>query len=166
MVELLKYPHEAISRATSKKLGRHLWYLSEELVGLAIFDPRVSLEMKRLMLAAMEDPASDHPPKRPEVNSAAFLSTLGFVAILYEKYKTTLFHTWPESISTVFQLLFQVLEWSSYLVFRNFHPELMRPKLLQSSCLWRNGVLRIVLRRCVSTLQSQILAVILVLEQL
>jgi len=77
MVELLKYPHEAISRATSKMLGRHLWYLSEELVGLAIFDPRASLKKKRLMLAAMEDPAPDHPPKRPEVNSAAFLSTLG-----------------------------------------------------------------------------------------
>src|SRR6218665_176720 len=77
MFELLKYPHEAISRTTSKKLGRHLWYISEELVGLALFDPRVSLEIKRLMLAAMEDPAPDHPPKRPEVNSAAFLSTLG-----------------------------------------------------------------------------------------
>ena len=36
----------------------------------------------------------------------------------------------PESILTVFQLLFQVLEWSSYLVFRNFHPELLRPKLV------------------------------------
>ena len=60
-----------------RQIGCNLWYLSEELVGLALFDPRVSLEKKRLMLATMEDPSPDHPPKRPEVNSAAFLSTLG-----------------------------------------------------------------------------------------
>src|SRR6218665_3418579 len=33
--------------------------------------------MKRLILAAMEDPDPDHAPKGPEGNSAAFLSTLG-----------------------------------------------------------------------------------------
>src|SRR6218665_2462561 len=144
-----------------RQIGRHLWYLSEELVGLALFDPKVSLEMKRLMLAAMEDSAPGSSTKATRSEFCCISEQIGFGEILYDKHKTSLFHTWPESISTVFQL-FQVLEWSSYLVFRNFHPELMRPKLLPSSCLWRNGVLRIGLRRCVSTLQPQILAVILV----
>ena len=61
MIELLKYPHEAIFSTTSKTLGLHLWYFSEELVGLALFDSRVSVEMKRLMLATMDYPAPDHP---------------------------------------------------------------------------------------------------------
>ena len=42
------------------------------MVGLALFDSRVSAEMKRLTLGAMDDPAPDHPPQRPKVNSAAF----------------------------------------------------------------------------------------------
>ena len=41
MGQLLKYPHPDVSKATSKKLGLHLWYLSEELIGLALFDSRV-----------------------------------------------------------------------------------------------------------------------------
>jgi len=61
MIELLKYPHEAIFSTTSKTLGLHLWYFSEELVGLALFDSRVSVEMKRLMLASMDYPVPDHP---------------------------------------------------------------------------------------------------------
>ena len=77
MVELLRYPHKQISSATSTKLGLHLWYICEELIGLALFDSRVSVEMKRLMLTAMEDPAPDHPPKRPKVKSTAFLDTAG-----------------------------------------------------------------------------------------
>jgi len=42
------------------------------MVGLALFDSRVFAEMKRLTLAAMEDPAPDHPPQRPKVKSDAF----------------------------------------------------------------------------------------------
>src|SRR6218665_558019 len=119
--------------------------------------------MKRLMLAAMKAPAPDLPPKRPEVNSAAFLSTLGLEQFFTKNTKRLFSTLGQRAYRPSSKLLFQVLEWSSYLV---FHPELLRPKLLPSSCLWRNGVLRIVLRRCFSTLQSQILAVILVLEQL
>jgi hypothetical protein len=77
MGELLRYPHEAISSATSKKLALHLWYISEELVGLALFDSRISPESKSLMLVAMKDQAPDHPPKRPKVKPAAFLGTEG-----------------------------------------------------------------------------------------
>jgi len=73
MIELLRYIHflryshfqcnKQNGRATSKKLGLHLWYISEELVRLTVFD--------------QEDPAPDLPPKRPKVRSTAFLDTKG-----------------------------------------------------------------------------------------
>src|SRR6218665_221662 len=44
------------------------------------------------MLAAMEDPEPDHPPKRPEGNSAAFLRTLGLEKF-YTKNTKRLFFT-------------------------------------------------------------------------
>lgn len=77
MRSLLRYPHAAVSNATSKKLGLHLWYLSEELVCLALFDRRVSLESKRLMLVALLDPSPDQPAKRPRVDLTAFLGSRG-----------------------------------------------------------------------------------------
>lgn len=38
MTQLLGYPEAKISAVTSKKLGMYLWYLSEELVTMALFD--------------------------------------------------------------------------------------------------------------------------------
>ena len=54
MKHLLNHPHAAMSLATSKKLSLHMWYLSEELIGLALFDSRVDRETKLCMLSAME----------------------------------------------------------------------------------------------------------------
>lgn len=79
MRQLLEYPDVNISSVTSKKLGMHLWYLSEELVGLALLDSRVPAETKKLMIAAMENPAPDHPPKRPHLETSAFMSHRGLV---------------------------------------------------------------------------------------
>ncbi len=39
--------HANVSKATSAKLGLHLWYLSEQLLGLAFFDRNVSAATKR-----------------------------------------------------------------------------------------------------------------------
>jgi len=45
--------------------GRHLWYLSELLVGFSFFDNDVSVEEKKLMVAALRDKeGSEEPPKR------------------------------------------------------------------------------------------------------
>jgi len=77
MGQLLKYPHTAVSAATSKKLGLHLWYISEQLVGLALFDSRVLPETKKLALKAMNEVVPDHPPNRPRVDAAAFLGIKG-----------------------------------------------------------------------------------------
>ena len=46
--------NEAISKATCKKLEGHLWYLCEQLVGLAFFDDDVTSTTKRKMVAALK----------------------------------------------------------------------------------------------------------------
>ena len=76
MNSLLQYStiHQAISTATAKTLSSHLWYLSQELVGLALFDGRVFSSTKRLMIAAMENKGTDRPPKRPNIDLQAFHS--------------------------------------------------------------------------------------------
>ncbi|KAG5887469.1 hypothetical protein JTB14_017324 [Gonioctena quinquepunctata] len=38
--------HKQISDAATSTISRHLWYISEELIGLALFDDAVSLEIK------------------------------------------------------------------------------------------------------------------------
>ena len=53
--DLYKYRqhNEAISKAACKKLEHHLWYLSDELVGLAFFDSEVPVAVKRKMVQAL-----------------------------------------------------------------------------------------------------------------
>jgi hypothetical protein len=61
--------HNPIAKAASAKMSRHLWYLSEELVGLALFDKDVPTAVKReLVKAIKEKDGADSPPKRIEVD--------------------------------------------------------------------------------------------------
>lgn len=53
-----------ISSIALKKLLQHLWYLSEELVILALFDDEVSNEIKRSMVQALERTGEEYPSKR------------------------------------------------------------------------------------------------------
>src|SRR6218665_717760 len=73
---LLKYEnrHPAISKATSEKLANHLWYLSDELVVLALFDSEVTVETKRLMVTAMEHESAEESLRcpRPQMNVRKF----------------------------------------------------------------------------------------------
>jgi len=50
-----------------KKLMNHLWYLSEELVALALFDPAITAEEKKAMVAALEIEVDNDPEKRIHV---------------------------------------------------------------------------------------------------
>ena len=56
-LELLKaltnYPNKTIAKATVSKLLLHLWYLSKQLVGFALFDPLVTLAIKKSMAVAI-----------------------------------------------------------------------------------------------------------------
>lgn len=60
----------AISNVASKKLEGQLWYLSEELVGLAFFDTNMSTSSKRAMLQSLnERNGFDEPFKRIQLSA-------------------------------------------------------------------------------------------------
>ncbi|XP_026292677.1 uncharacterized protein LOC113217050 [Frankliniella occidentalis] len=55
-----------------KAVGRHLWYLSEEIVGLAFFDEIVSADTKIKMVHSMKtNKGSNIPPHRLSVTGSA-----------------------------------------------------------------------------------------------
>lgn len=47
---LEKYPNKSVSNTACQALRRHLWYFSEHLIGLSLFDSRVTIETKREMV--------------------------------------------------------------------------------------------------------------------
>jgi hypothetical protein len=74
MNALLKYRtiNTAISKATTEKLQNHMWYLSEDLVGLAFLDKKVPITTKRLMLEALKQEGAEEPLKRPRPELLSF----------------------------------------------------------------------------------------------
>ena len=57
-----------VGKAALAKLQGHLWYLSEELVALAVFDPMVTMEEKRGILNSLHTTEGDESPaKRPQL---------------------------------------------------------------------------------------------------
>ena len=65
LCSLYAYPQKEVAKVATAALGRHLWYLSELLVGFAFFDDEVPVEEKRLMVLALkENEGSEEPLKR------------------------------------------------------------------------------------------------------
>lgn len=60
--DAIDYFDKRVSAVLLDKIKNHLWYLSEEAVGLALFDSEVSLETKRKMVKAMEKTEDDDLP--------------------------------------------------------------------------------------------------------
>ena len=46
LCELSQYTNKEVAKEATKAFGRHLWYLSEVLVGFGFFDDKVSVEEK------------------------------------------------------------------------------------------------------------------------
>ena len=67
MKRLIQYGeiNSKISKATSNKFRNHLWYLSEDLVALAFFDPKVLPSEKKKMVLALGEEGHEEPVKRP-----------------------------------------------------------------------------------------------------
>ena len=70
---LRAYPDRELSKATLPVFGRHLWYLSERLVALALFDPDLPLGVKRDMVQAIdlqneEEGEDEDPPRKSAVD--------------------------------------------------------------------------------------------------
>lgn len=62
---LSTYQNKDVAKAATTAFSRHLWYLSELLVGFAFFDDHVSVDEKRLMVKALtENSGSAEPLKR------------------------------------------------------------------------------------------------------
>jgi len=54
-----------LSELAMKKMTGHLWYLSEELISLALFDDNVPNDTKRLMVRGLQTPSAHaHPPPK------------------------------------------------------------------------------------------------------
>ena len=61
-----------VAKAGLTKLQRHLWYLSEELVTLALFDPLVTVEENKQILTSLHTKVGDESPaKCPTLSSQA-----------------------------------------------------------------------------------------------
>jgi len=75
MNNLLKYSriHEKIAKSASEKFSKHLWYLSEDLSGLSLFDSHVPLSTKRKLVEALQNKkGTKNPKKRIDVSLENF----------------------------------------------------------------------------------------------
>lgn len=77
---LLTYPDGSLAKVADRALRRHLWYVNEENVALGFFDERVPEQEKRLMVGALQKPATGKECKRPEGKATSIsLSLASFV---------------------------------------------------------------------------------------
>ena len=67
---LVKYKNinKTISKAASTKLAFLMWYLSEELVGLALFDRNDSNSIKQKIIQGLTNKSNDDSPKKAQIN--------------------------------------------------------------------------------------------------
>lgn len=63
----IEYFHKPVSKVILEKFRNHLWYLSEESVGLAFFDSGISLETKRKMVGALGNIDSEDENEELEI---------------------------------------------------------------------------------------------------
>jgi hypothetical protein len=76
-----------LSSIASKALCRHLWYLSEELVGLAFTDDAVTPDMKKEMVKALQNPTLDNQSKRCRLSDEVPIKDLTLANFVTEKSK-------------------------------------------------------------------------------
>ena len=78
---LHSYPDKEVSNAALTAFSRHLWYLSETLIGLSLFCDSVTVDEKRCMVHNMHNnQGSDEPPKRlPPIKDPSTMALPDFV---------------------------------------------------------------------------------------
>ncbi|KAG0730526.1 WD repeat-containing protein 46 [Chionoecetes opilio] len=61
--DILQYHDESIRKACFTTLSRHFWYLSEDLIGLSLFDSRLPVSDKQAIVQAiLYDEGAEEPP--------------------------------------------------------------------------------------------------------
>ncbi|KYN05953.1 hypothetical protein ALC62_03109, partial [Cyphomyrmex costatus] len=74
------------AQAAVKKFTGHLWYLNEELVGLAFFDSTVSSDTKEKMVAALKSRNASHNDlKRPHIKDVERWSSVNLENLVSSK---------------------------------------------------------------------------------
>lgn len=72
---IIAYPEQDIAFALLQKVSDHLWYLSEEAVGLSFFDNNVSVDIKKKMVKAINVQENKEKCKRIIANPTNILQT-------------------------------------------------------------------------------------------
>ena len=65
-----KATNEPVATAAMKSFSRHLWYLSETLVGLSFFDSVVTVDTKLAVIESLKSPGCAEPLRRIEVEES------------------------------------------------------------------------------------------------
>ena len=81
----LRNYHHFVGRVAAAKLEGHVWYLSPELVSLALFDDLVSPNTKRAMVQAMQKKEEHKPRKVKATLKKETLPTLDTLTLVYLK---------------------------------------------------------------------------------
>ncbi|KAG0723732.1 hypothetical protein GWK47_042055 [Chionoecetes opilio] len=69
--DILQYHDESIRKACFTTLSRHFWYLSEDLIGLSLFDSRLHVSDKQAIVQAiLYDEGAEEPAKRINLPSS------------------------------------------------------------------------------------------------
>ncbi|KAG0716102.1 hypothetical protein GWK47_010430 [Chionoecetes opilio] len=69
--DILQYHDESIRKACFTTLSRHFWYLSEDLIGLSLFDSRLPVSDKQAIVQAiLYDEGAEEPAKRINLPSS------------------------------------------------------------------------------------------------
>ena len=84
---LRTYPDSQVAKVGDRALRRHLWYVTEENVAIGFFDERIPVNDKRLMVSALQNPATGKVCKRLEGKSE-FIS-LSLSSFVTEKTRET-----------------------------------------------------------------------------
>ena len=92
MNALLAYHDKQLSKATVPVFGRHLWYLNERLVALALFDPDPPIRYMRDMVQAIDlQKEEDDPLRKSAVDIKSATLAIKTVASFVTLSSTQLF---------------------------------------------------------------------------
>ena len=105
-----KYDDQELAGAAARAMRRHLWDVAEELIGLALFDDRVTDDQKTVMVQAMKIcPPSNNSSKRldgkkivstPPLSAWCTNRSLVLFAVLLLRKKPAFLDTDPSTWST------------------------------------------------------------------
>jgi hypothetical protein len=70
LLSILKnYPNRIVTNKSFTAFSRHLWFLSEHLVGLSFFDDRVAMDTKNKMVKNLQRPSFPNSPRRLKISN-------------------------------------------------------------------------------------------------